>query len=669
MGHRKRDHYFSMRNNIDTQPLAADLGRFRPVFSREEKFKRMDDEEVQEEEYIDVIGEYPVSEPEPEVVHPKAQSLLEQPPSKIYYDNIEKESSDGGFFDRDDLEDEDERNELVIDCKLLNGGGPTEEQQPLKKKTDLRICEQPPPTSEKFLFSTTTPSSTSSTSSPQEPEVVFNFTLVDTQLVYNESKLVPPKDATTPVISVHIPPQPATQPPPPLRPSMLQQQLQQQHYQRISSQLRNLKEVRTGRPYPDHHQHQQRRMMPNDPRRLSRSYRLATTGNGVVSSPVKRAIQQSIGRLGGGRLAGEQSVIIGSGGRVRTSAFAPPTKSHFISRDLSVQQLQANVTSSSSSSRRPAIVPSFSTAQPGQVDKLPKNSSSSSHPPPRGYVKILPRREPRTVTYLPVQFGFGSSVLNNLYDDQKPLDFSKDSPLWQYEAMLKGPREHQLRQGYHILNSLPIPKPPKPPLRAIRPKVVPMKRHPTLSLLRRSVQPQPPPLPRLKVLPPPPATTVIDLVSPPTPPEPPRETFRSAMQTQIDAFFVQRQKEICAALRSYSDERIDVDQLFNQLEQLEIRYNRDYLGLAGILIKRYGCRFQAALRMDYQWSERPQDFVEYFGNLRRQRELKPRASEATLDIYRMVVGGLLEQFRASMEHFLSNNLVVPATPTPPSPLK
>lgn len=135
------------------------------------------------------------------------------------------------------------------------------------------------------------------------------------------------------------------------------------------------------------------------------------------------------------------------------------------------------------------------------------------------------------------------------------------------------------------------------------------------------------------------------------------------MQTQIDAFFVQRQKEICTALRAFNDERIDFDQLFNQLEQLEIRYNRDYLGLAGILIKRYGCRFQATLRVDYQWSERPQDFVEYFGNLRRQQELKPRSSEATLDIYRMVVGGLLEQFRASMEHFLSNNLVVPTTTT------
>lgn len=402
----------------------------------------------------------------------------------------------------------------------------------------------------------------------------------------------------------------------------------------------------------------------------------SSSGGGVVvQSPVKRALQQ---RLIGGRLAGEH---VSSSGRVRTSAFAPPTKSQYIGRDASIQQLPA---STGISSRRPSIVPSYSTPHPpGGVDKLPKNYSSSQHPQPpppsslpRGYVKIVPRREPRTVTYLPVQFGFGSSVLNNLYDDQKPLDFSKDSPLWQYEAMLKSPREHQLRQGYHILNSLPIPKPPKPPLRAIRPKVVPMKRHPTLCMLRRSVQPPPPPLPRLKVPPAPslpPPTTVIDLVSPTTPPEdssPAREALRSAMQTQIDAFFVQRQKEICTALRAYNDERIDVDQLFNQLEQLEIRYNRDYLGLAGILIKRYGCRFQATLRVDYQWSERPQDFVEYFGNLRRQNELKPRSSEATLDIYRMVVGGLLEQFRASMEHFLSNNLVVPTrTRTPPPPLK
>lgn len=258
-----------MRNNIDTQPLAAvrgqqlELGRFRPVFSHEESFKRLEDEE-QEEEYIDVIGEYPSSEPEPEVLVPKAQSLLEQPPSKIYYDNIEKESSDGGFFDRDDLEDEDERNELVIDCKLLNGGG--EPGDPLKKKTDLRICEpQPKPQSQKFLFPPTA-TATMTSAAAQEPEVVFNFTLVDTQLVYNESKLVQ-KD--NPVISVHIPPPPQN----PKHPSsMLQHHLQHSQPQqpRIASQLRNLKEVRTTRPYS--------RLMPNDPRRMSRSYRSVTNG-------------------------------------------------------------------------------------------------------------------------------------------------------------------------------------------------------------------------------------------------------------------------------------------------------------------------------------------------------------------------------------------------------
>lgn len=613
------DHYHNMRNNIDTQPLAAELGRFRPVFSYEEKFKRFEDEE---EEYIDVIGEYPSSEPEPEVLHPKAQqSLLEQPPSKIYYDNIEKESSDGGFFDRDDLEDEDERNELVIDCKLLNGGN-GESTDPKKKTESVR------------------------TSGSQEPEVVFNFTLVDTQLVYNESKLVRKDDR--PVISVSIPPPAAP------RHSMLQHQLQHGHQpqpqqqQRVSSQLRNMRELRTAttRPYS--------KLMPNDPRRTSRSYRAVMTSSSV---PVKRALSQSVGEPIGSRL--------------RTSAFAPPPKSHYTTQQ-SVQQLPATA------NRRP--MPSY--PQPG-LEKLPKKpvdpsipySSPNHHqqhqqPHPRAYTKSVPRREapppsperckPRTVTYLPVQFGFGSSVLHNLYDEHQPLDFSKNSPLWQYESMLKCPRDQQLRQGYHILNSMPIPKPPKPPPRAIRPKLVPMKRHPTLSLLRR-----PPAMPRLKIPPPPPpVTTVIDLVSPnpptTTPAPKPGESFRSAMRTQIDAFFVQRQKEICDALRNYSDELIDQDRLFALLEQLEIRYNRDYLGLAGIMIKQYGCRFRATLQMDYKWNERPQDFVEYFGNIRRQNDLQPGATEATLDIYRMVVGGLLEQFRASMEHFLSSNLVAAA---------
>lgn len=145
-----------------------------------EKAKPLDEAD---DEFIDVTGD------DSSEVQPKIIPNLEQPPSKIYYDNIEKESSDGGFFDRDDLEDEDEKNDLIIDCKLNNG-------ETWEKKTESGICSR---TGDKPTT---------------EPELVFNFTVVDTQLIYNEadgtgSKLSHSKDrcgdSDGPVVSITIP--------------------------------------------------------------------------------------------------------------------------------------------------------------------------------------------------------------------------------------------------------------------------------------------------------------------------------------------------------------------------------------------------------------------------------------------------------------------------------
>lgn len=183
---------------VDDYQLALNGLKTRYEF---EKAKALADED----EFIDVTGD---DSPE---LHVKIIPILEQPPSKIYYDNIEKESSDGGFFDRDDLDDEDEKNDLIIDCKLNGETG--------EKKTESEIyCR-----------------ADKGRKSPSEPELVFNFTLVDTQLVYNEPSIVPKlpnqKDLPSgacdePVMSITIPP-PSKPPPRRQKHSLLAKQLKE----------------------------------------------------------------------------------------------------------------------------------------------------------------------------------------------------------------------------------------------------------------------------------------------------------------------------------------------------------------------------------------------------------------------------------------------------------
>lgn len=574
-----------------------------------DKSKQIDDED----EFIDVTGDYP-SEPESiDRFKPRNLTYLEQPPSKIYYDNIEKESSDGGFFDRDDLEDEDERNDLVIDCKLTGEGG--------EKKTESRIIND-----------------TRGKPSPlAEPEIVFNFTLVDTKLVYNAPALdrQQPTHESMQTVSVRgrpvIPSLPTLPPSPNSRPPQQQQ----------ASPMASLKNVRF-HPFP-----RISGTLPSSPRKVA-AYRSAEAHVKPVGNSFPSAVPS----------------IEPIGSRLRPSAFSPPLKSQFTPQSVPLRSTVGStqpayhkrpypIQSSPGKSpkkhyRQSAMVPQQFPYPPfGRYAKLIRNWSKQQHgdrPPPPPLLEES--RRPRAPSYLPPQFGFGSTALHNLYDSLQPLDYSKNSLLSQYEAMLKQPVHQQVRYGNSILRSMPIPTPPSPPPHAFRPKTIPVKQHPTISKIHQLARPN-------EALSPKPST-------PPQQPLPTpvvSEKFRANVRQEIDAFFNRRQNEICAALRLFSDENIDQPELFRRLEHYQIRFSRDYLELAWNMLQRYGYSFRTPVppsKLEYRWPERPQDFVEYFKKVR--SDLRPHASLEKLNIYRMVVGGLLEQFRASIESFLSTNL-------------
>ncbi|XP_065093907.1 uncharacterized protein LOC135714453 [Ochlerotatus camptorhynchus] len=564
---------------LDDYQLALNGQKTRYEF---EKVKPLADED----EFIDVTGD------DSSDLQVKIIPILEQPPSKIYYDNIEKESSDGGFFDRDDLDDEDEKNDLIIDFKFNGETG--------EKKTESGIyCK-----------------------ADKEPELVFNFTLVDTQLVYNEPSIVPKlpnqKDLQSgasdrPMVSITIPPPSMPSPP------------RQKH----SILANKLKEARIY-PYP--------RTNSN----LSNGLRRASVPIPVNNGGFYRTL-----------LSNEP---IGS--RFRPSAFSPPVKSHVVPQCVPLK-----------SSMRRLVNPRSQFAQPPPgkpTKKLYRQSAlvpqqQLPYPPYERYVKqfraygkdqlpILPEAH-KSPSYLPPQFGFGSSVLQNLYDPDQPLDLTKNSYLSQYESMLKYPHQHQLWQGHSILRSMPVPKPPQPPKTALRPQLVPFKQHPTLSQIQRfPLRPTESFHLRQRTLTPPEPTTTSVIV--------PSESFRQNMNHEIEEFFTHRQNELCEALRLFNVKCIELEELFRRLNYFKIQFSRDYFRVARTMMKRYGYRFRTGApptSLDYRWQEPPQDFVDYFRKVK--KTLRPHAPEETLNIYRMVIGGLLEQFRGPLEHFLSRNLL------------
>lgn len=559
----------------------------------------------EEDEIIDVTGDYP-SEPETIDQEQKSGLLsLEQPPSKIYYDHIEKEPSDGGFFDRDELEDEDERNDLVIDCRL--GGEPGE------KKTDNGNLND----------------HSKKASALAEPEIVFNFTLVDRTLVYNEPTIVQklPTRENLQITPKRMPPVPASRQP--FNRSVVLQQIR-------PSQTNSLKAIR---------------------------FRPSCKAHGTTSNDVSK--------INGDRLS-DGNVVLESqrvpsivptaepiGSRLRPSAFTPPGKSQATPQSVPLkatvlQPYQKPQPSTASPSKSPkqqyrqsALVPQQFPYPPfGRYAKLIRNMSKHHHaeqPAPTEEAKLA------YISYLPPQLGFGRAALHNLYNSQQPLDFSKDSPLRQYEQWLRAPRDEQASYGRQILQGMPIPEPLKPPPLAIRPKVVPFKEHPSISKILQPQQQETASKPTSKPI----------LASAPQPDLSPlsSESFRSHVKRETNIFFSRRQTDILRALGLYSDEQIDQPELFRQLHILQMRFNRDYIGLARMMVLQHGYRFRPSVcptAWDYKWKERPQDFVEYFQSIK--NFLRPHFSKETKDIYQMVVVGLLEQFRHSIEHFLSRCL-------------
>ncbi|XP_062562810.1 uncharacterized protein LOC134226211 isoform X2 [Armigeres subalbatus] len=559
-------------------------------FEKAEPLQDVDDE------FIDVTGD-DLAEQEQKII-----KNLTQPPSKIYYDNIEKEPSDGGFFDRDDLEDEDDKNDLIIDCKLNNG-------ETVEKKTESENCRK---LEEKSNSSTT------------GPELVFNFTVVDTQLVYNDPKNIRQKQcdqndlqrevSNKPVVSIQTSPARKALP------------VGSSH----SLLAAKLKEFR---------------VHPYTKTSLSHGNRISRTAEHRARLPAR--IQKDVFY----RIQPSNQPI---GSRFRPSAFSPPAKANVMPQSV---QLKPSIRQSTKSSHFP-LPQVFRKPSKKLHRHFPQDQQSVSHTSFNQYSPFQSPIDKRQVTervvlapdvqkstrYLPPQFGFGTAALHNLYDPKKPLDFSKNSLLSQYENMLKYPQQQQLRQGHSILRSMPLPAPPDPPKGTHRPKVVPLKQHPTLCpiILSPSTENQ-------NSCPKPTACSETPL--------PLTESFRKHMNLEIEKFFTRRQNEIFQALRLYAVENITLDDLFRRLEHFQIRFSRDYNGLALTMVQRYGYRMRSEatkIQLSYRFKEPPQSFVEYFRSVK--DSLRPLVSDETLNIYRIVIGSLLEQFRDSLEYFLSRCL-------------
>ncbi|XP_055534726.1 uncharacterized protein LOC129724116 isoform X2 [Wyeomyia smithii] len=591
------DFHYKMREKFEQ---SLDVCRLELSSLHNYKRPKLTDDEV--DEYIDITGDCPEEPESIDRYQPKdlsALDLVQQPPSKIYYDHIEKESSDGGFFDRDDLDDEDEKNDLVIDFKLNADTG--------EKKTDHGISHD---------------RQIGKPSSLTGSEVVFNFTLVDTKLVYNEPTYVQKLQPHFNAPFTDFRAAPGT------KPSTIEDKPSEQ------AMATSLKDVRL------HSFWRRRNTLPSSVPDQS-DYR-----TNVPAPSVPPPISQH-------SLINRPSIEpIGS--RLRPSAFSPPMKSQSQSQSVPLLPTAGPISTTHFKSQYQPLVPVSPTA------RYPKAVGHEwSHTRAMNAPAVKPSS---TFSCLPPQFGFGSSLLRNLHDSTKPLDFSKDSPLSQYESMLKYPPQEQQRYGHSILRSMPIPEPPKPPPTAIRPKLVAIRHHPTISRIHRPNRLRD----ILKTKPNPPTPKVVPQRPPPQPqaPAPPQpaqqahsKSFRKIAEQVINAFFHRRRNEICSTLRLFTTEAIDMTELFRRLEHLQVRVSRDYLGIAWIMIQRHGYRFRTGVppvKLDYRWTERPQEFAEYFMKVRNM--LRPHAPEETLNIYRMVVDGLLEQFRDSIEHFLSRNL-------------
>ncbi|XP_058460446.1 uncharacterized protein LOC131436033 [Malaya genurostris] len=576
-------------------------------------------------EIIDITGDQP-SKPE-SIDHFQSNdpSYLMQPTSKIYYDNLEKEYSDGGFFDRDELEDEDEKDDLVIDCKVNGDVG--------ENKTENGISHD-----SKGKHSTLT-----------ESEIVLNFTLVDKKLIYNESTIIRKlpyasgteveKPGVSDVIHANIPIKLGAS-------SIAQGNIQVEVVAPNKSSAR-IPAVIQDKHTPSQTSNQEDIRLHQSDVSVKNSvpyHHVNTSGNHTKHLRTTTAKYHSQTNV---------PTFVSISNKSRSSALQAsqliPQMAHLKAAIGPNRILRPNIGTNtrliaSPQKQQSIVIPQRQSFTPvGRYAKFSNgwrkpNSTYQSRSVSEGKAHV------GTSSCLPPQFGFGSSMLSNLYDATQPLDLSKNSPLSQLEAMLKRSPQDQHRYGHFILRSMPIPDPPKPPSSALRPKLVSIRHHPTISRVH-----QPNKLHNI----------LISKPHPPTkrPHDVDGTSFQVHVRQEIDEFFKRRQNEICSALKLFNTETIDVSELFRRLDHNQIRISRDYLGIAWTMIHRYGYRFRPEVppvKLNYRWSERPQEITEYFTKVR--ATLQPHASQETLNIYRMVIGGLLEQFRDSIEHFLARNL-------------
>ncbi|XP_055592690.1 uncharacterized protein LOC129744274 isoform X2 [Uranotaenia lowii] len=473
--------------------------------------------EDEDDEFIDVIGDGDnptmMGEPPQQLVISKMAA-----PPKIYYDQIEKESSDGGFFDREGEEldeDEDERNDLVIECDLdaSVGSDRKSEVQKVQKVQNQKVAVR-----ENF----------------DDSDIVFNFTLVDTQLIPNEPTIL----KKTP--EKHRP--------------------KQEDAEKNRTPKTHIKdngfEVQVISPNPKAHAGRELHLIGHNNNVISNSkssndnycgiVSSSSSSNNISNSKLREHLrvhpyQESLARRRSEASLPQQpprevpiSMVYYQhpqsshvsmtgyssrtppvvqpatqiGNRHRSSAFVAPK----ISPDLHPQSVPLKATISNTHRGRQEFSHSSTTTTPhNEFAKVAPKSAEALSPENKEalicgriaqavgrkrtrrspYYDLRSPKTPRAPVFLPPQFGFGTAALQHLYNSEQPLDYSKNSPLFREKYSGGG----QQSQRSFLQSFVDVPKAPKPPKAAIRPQVVPIQKHPTLyritdNLLSSPIRPQ-----------------------------------------------------------------------------------------------------------------------------------------------------------------------------------
>ncbi|XP_053685601.1 uncharacterized protein LOC128735131 [Sabethes cyaneus] len=643
-------------------------------FNSLKRFKRKLDEN---DEYIDVTGCPPAKRANIDLIGgspekpasidrypPKNLSFsIDQSPSKkIYYDHIGSEFDGGGFFDRDDLDDEDDRDGLVIDCRL---------NESWEKKTDNgishdeRISNGPDLTEPEVVVNLNVVDVEVVGSEPIDVEALYpdeNLTvtepcnLVNTKVIYDESidvEKLYPEVTVTGCSSVSI------------------------------SEPINLVDTK---------------VVYNEPIDVEKLYPKVT-----VPACNSVSIAETINLV-------DTKVV--NNEPIDVEQLYPETETSPDCRPVANNTMSYSFPDRSRSSTRESNL----SAVPSTSYHSRRNAASSQP------IRNLPYNWNNTETCLPPQFGFGPTYLCKSFGSKEKYPPEYYATLNAHARMMEAMSPDELkRYARLILSSTPIPEHTGPPPTAFRPRLVPVKLHPSIFKIHQQQQsrevppvkqhpsissmhqPQqsralpksqpypfaPAAVPRQTPASQPPPSVSQPLKAPPIAAKMPRkmqsqkapdssasavasrrqqqqqaafssiyernhQTMAEHINQVINEFFDHRRNEVFNLVKMCTTRNVySMDFLIEKLGHLRVSVNRDYVRMAETMIERYRYRYRPGVpRCWVEPATQAQDFQDYFEKV---FEYQPKAEEM-LGIYKVVIEGLLQQYRGSIEHFLTSNL-------------